>query len=240
MWATDPSGEFMCGECTPIAASCPYCGLAISVAGGIYDLGKLFGWWGQSRFHGSLKPRPNAPWSEHMGGITPLGAPMGSLNPLAGIAGLNQALGLPTLADVGCLPICDATDPDQQPIHDLAVGITADSQHSFGCIAQAYGIQGTGSAATAASMTSAPKRFAGWGFAQESSWVSENLGAVATRLGIAPWGRWSSPVGGLFSGGQELAIRATPNIGRAVGRWLPYGLTAVTTAISSWHLWNCL
>ncbi|HEY3706417.1 MAG TPA: hypothetical protein VGL22_15245 [Terracidiphilus sp.] len=59
----------------------------------------IFG--GHSNFHGSLKPRPSTPWSENMGGITPLGAPMGSLSPLAGIDGLNQALGLSGMS-AGC------------------------------------------------------------------------------------------------------------------------------------------
>jgi RHS repeat-associated protein len=101
-WGTDPTGTVTLppGVAGPSAGLCgaaaPVCGgilAGIGVAEGIYDLGKLLGWWGSS-FHGSLQPRPNAPWSEHMGGITSLGAPVGTLSPLAGIGGLNQAIGL--------------------------------------------------------------------------------------------------------------------------------------------------
>lgn len=101
-WASDPSGMVMlatpgeaAGLCGASAGMCGWIFAGIGVADTVYDLGKLLGWWGSS-FHGSLKPRPNAPWSEHMGGITPLGAPIGGLSPLAGIAGLNQAMGLPS------------------------------------------------------------------------------------------------------------------------------------------------
>ncbi len=122
-FATDPSGQIMlaggggasAGLCGAAAEVCAGILAGIGIAESIYDLGKLFGWWGSS-FHGSVQPRPSTgPWSEHYGRITPLGAPMGSLSALAGIDGLNQALGLPTMADVGCNPVCDMR-PSQSDI----------------------------------------------------------------------------------------------------------------------------
>jgi hypothetical protein len=162
------------------------------------------------------------------------GVPYGGLT-----NGIQQALGLPTMADVGCNPICDATDPDEQRIHDLAVGITADSQHSFGCIAQAYGIAGGGGAAFyggGGGGAAIPKRFGG-----NTSWFSKLLG---NKLGtIEEWSNGTLkgipvPLGGPGTG-EPFRWGATKYFGRALGRVLPYA-GAATTAISSWHLWNCL
>ena len=69
----------------------------------------IVGFLNASNFHGSLKPRPNAnPWNDRFG------VPYGGLGSSA-----QQALGLPTMADVGCNPICNATR-EGAPNVDLA------------------------------------------------------------------------------------------------------------------------
>lgn len=129
--------------------------------------------------------------------------------------------------------------PDQR-IQQLAVGVTADSQHSFGCIAQAYGISGVGNAgAVGLGAPSMSKPFAGRGAAQGTSLASKGLAAAADKLGV-PRGRYPSPTGGPFSGGQDFNIMRTPNAGRALGRWLPWGVSAASTAYAAYKLGNCL
>ena len=55
---TDPSGLTVV-PCAP-GSGATFCVDVAEEAGGA-ALGKLLGWWGAPQFHGSLKPRPNAP-----------------------------------------------------------------------------------------------------------------------------------------------------------------------------------
>lgn len=157
------------------------------------------------------------------------GVPYGGLT-----NGIQQALGLPTMADVGCNPICDATDPDEQRIHDLAVGITADSQHSFGCIAQAYGLGGSGAVAYKLGQPiPGTKPFITPGTSEGTSWISQTLSEL-----LPIKGSFQAPVGGPFTG-TALRWSRTGNLGRAIGRWAPFA-GIVSTAYSAVKLWNCL
>jgi RHS repeat-associated protein len=194
-----------------------------------------------SSFHGSLKPRPNAgTWSEQdpNTGITSLGVPMGGgLSPLSGISGLNQALGLPTMSDLSCMPICDATDPDEQRIHDLAVGITADSQHSFGCIGQAFGMGApTETLRYMGQPVEGTKPFVGDGSIGTSP-ISDFLSD------LIPWKlpkgiRFPAPTGGPFTG-KNFALKGSRNIGRQLGRWAPI-VGWVGDLYATARLWGCL
>jgi RHS repeat-associated protein len=145
---TDPSGMFFCGTAcaAPVSAGCPLCAgiiIGVDIVGGIYDLGKMFGWWG-SRFHGSLKPRPGSgPTLSDASGDTvwngqsmgeSLGMPIGWTPASGDLASMAQgALGLPTMADVGCNPICDATSPGNSAV-PFAMG-----QNSQTCLSTFYG-----------------------------------------------------------------------------------------------------
>jgi hypothetical protein len=142
---------------------------------------------------------------------------------------------LDTISGFGITP-----DIDSLRLQQIATGITLDTQHSVGCIAQAYGISGTGNAgAVALGAPSMTKPFAARGAAQGTSLASKGLAALADQAGVSR-GRYPAPTGGLFSGGQNFSIGSTPNAGRALGRWLPWGVSAASTAYASYKLWNCL
>jgi RHS repeat-associated protein len=100
-WATDPSGL----DGVPIGGGCasnPFL-LAFCIGVQFIDFGGVSG----GVFHGSLTPRPSVTgvWNET------LGMPAGSQLPTGDLAStLQGVLGLPTMADVGCNPICDATN----------------------------------------------------------------------------------------------------------------------------------
>jgi RHS repeat-associated protein len=118
---TDPSGKFgLCGATAALAvlatggpvgpeASGILCGVSIAAIIG-EDIFRLFGLF-QPAFHGSLQPRPSAGgdpnWDGNFG--ESLGISTKLPRPDWGIA---EALGLPTLADINCLPICDADTND--------------------------------------------------------------------------------------------------------------------------------
>lgn len=126
------------------------------------------------------------------------------------------------------------------PITELSIDVTADSQHSFGCIAQAYGITSAGGAAGAGlGAPTIAKPFAARSAAQGTSVASKGLASAADKLGIAR-GRYPSPTGGLFSGGQGFKVGTSPNAGRALGRWLPWGVSAASTLYSAYQLGKCL
>jgi len=143
---------------------------------------------------------------------------------------------LDTISGFGIMP-----DIDTQRIQQLAVGVTANTQHSVGCIAQAYAIEAAGLAASVGIGVPIPgsKPFAGWGSSSGTSVASKALASAADATGV-PRGRYPSPTGGLFSGGKPFEMKTTPNAGRAAGRYAPYVGTAITTAAAAAHLWNCL
>ncbi|MFP5230551.1 MAG: RHS repeat-associated core domain-containing protein, partial [Acidobacteriota bacterium] len=140
---------------------------------------------------------------------------------------------------VGALPLetpqtTQQIDPDQQRIKQLAIGITVDSQHSFGCIAQAYGIGVPGTAAYQLGQPVAgTKRFVSPGSSVGSSPISEGL---SKALPIK--GRFPAPVGGPGTG-VPFRMTKTGNLGRALGRWAPFvGLAA--DAYAAAQLAHCL
>jgi hypothetical protein len=105
---TDPSGQDACAvaitsiEAGPFDAI-PGLGCALEFLGPLLMGGGVSG----GTFHGSLTPRPSVTgvWNET------LGMPAGSQLPTGDLAStLQGVLGLPTMADVGCNPICDATE----------------------------------------------------------------------------------------------------------------------------------
>ena len=126
-------------------------------------------------------------------------------------------------------------------IQQLSTGVTADTQHSVGCIAQAFGIGGGGNAVAGAVGRPNPtlKRFAARGASQGTSQISKGLSNLANKAGI-PRGQYPSPTGGLFADGQPFVMRTTGNLGRAAGRWAPYAVSAASTAYASYQLFNCL
>jgi hypothetical protein len=136
-------------------------------------------------------------------------------------------------------------------ISALAQGVTADSQHSFGCIAQAYGI-GAPSAATGqagsnlfnASQNLVGKARFGGALGGSTAYTSEAaMAARASSWGGIPF-RVPTPVGTPFTG--NFAMRSSSTLGGAAGRYAPYAgaagkaLGAAGVAYSSYKLWNCL
>lgn len=93
IFATDPSGL----DDVPIGNPACSMNLLVCLFGSLFpDFGGVSG----GTFHGSLGTRPSGgPWDDKFG------VPYGGLT-----NGIQQALGLPTMADVGCNPICDATN----------------------------------------------------------------------------------------------------------------------------------
>jgi RHS repeat-associated protein len=130
-------------------------------------------------------------------------------------------------------------DPDDKRIQTLSQDITTDVQYQTGCIAQAYGIAGAGNTvAGAVGRPSVVKPHAGWGLSQGTSRLSKGLSDFAKARG---WkANFPSPTGGLLSDGQPFVLGSTRNLGRAVGRWAPWAVSAITTTVASVQLWNCL
>jgi len=102
-WETDPSGlDGGCGW---------YCYLPP------IDIICIFGFCGGGggpTYHGSFKPRPNAnPWDDKYG------------VPYPGLPGaFEEAFGLPTMADIGCLPFCSADSPTSMVVYATGPIIT--------------------------------------------------------------------------------------------------------------------
>jgi RHS repeat-associated protein len=152
---------------------------------------------------------------------------------------------------VGKIGLDTPPDPDDMRIQQLAQGITADSQHSFGCIAGAYGI-GAPSAATGqagsnlfnASQNLVGKARFGGALGGSTAYTSEAaMAARASSWGSVPF-RVPTPVGTPFAG--NFAMRSSSTLGGAAGRYAPYAgaagkaLGAAGVAYSSYKLWNCL
>lgn len=123
---------------------------------------------------------------------------------------------------------------DDLRIQQLAQGITADSQHSFGCIAQSYGIGGPGETA----------RYMGQPVANTKPFITPG-----TSLGTSPLseyarelprvsGRFRAPVGGPGTG-TAFRMARTGNLGVAAARYAPFVGLALD-AISVGQLYNCL
>jgi RHS repeat-associated protein len=127
-----------------------------------------------------------------------------------------------------------ASPTSDQLIQQLSVGITTDSQHSFGCIAQAYGFGGPGTAAYQLGQPVAgTKRFVSPGSSLGTSPISD---ALSTALPIK--GSFRAPVGGPGTG-VPFRMTKTGNLGRALGRYAPFaGLAA--DAYAAVQLWKCL
>lgn len=137
-------------------------------------------------------------------------------------------------------------------ISALATGVTADSQHSFGCIAGAYGFGGASAASGGAgtSLFNASQNFVNkprlaGALGGSTAYTSE--AAMAARSSwMANYSSFGlkSPVGTPFAG--NFAMRTSPNLGVAAGRYAPYvgvagkALGVAGTAYSSYKLWNCL
>lgn len=124
--------------------------------------------------------------------------------------------------------------PQDQRIQELAIGITADSQHSFGCIDQAYGFGAPGeSARYMGQPVPGTKRFVSPGGSVGTSPISE---ALSDAIPIK--GSFRAPVGGPGTG-VPFRMARTGNLGRAIGRYAPFaGLAA--EAYAAGQLWNCL
>ncbi len=123
---------------------------------------------------------------------------------------------------------------DDQRIQQLSIGITADSQHSFGCIAQAYGVGGPGTAAYQLGQPVAgTKRFVSPGSSLGTSPISD---ALSKALPVK--GRFPAPVGGPGTG-VPFRMTKTGNLGRALGRWAPF-VGVAADAYAAGQLWNCL
>jgi hypothetical protein len=128
------------------------------------------------------------------------------------------------------------TSNGPDPITQLATQVTADSQHSFGCIAQAFGVGGPGETARYMGQpVEGTKPFVG-NASKGTSPISEFLSAQGWKL---PKGaRFPAPTGGPFTG-KNFAMKGSRNLGRQIGRWAPIvGLAADIYATA--QLWNCL
>ena len=144
-------------------------------------------------------------------------------------------------------------DPDAANLYMFSVYLTADADHSFGCIAKAEGYGG---------MEGAPlqymgqpyggpqnflnrrgtglKRFAASDASQDTSIISDYLSGVNFKdaLNIPAGTRFPSITGGPFTG-KMLSVKPTANLGRALGRAAPI-VGGALTAYSSIQLWRCL
>lgn len=132
----------------------------------------------------------------------------------------------PTTATVnGYAPYLDTVygwgiqpDIDSERIRQLAIGITVDSRHSFGCIARAYGI---GAPSETLRYMGQPvegsKPFVG-NASKGTSPISEFLSGLNWKV---PKGvRFPAPTGGPFTG-KDFAMKASRDLGRQLGRWAP-------------------
>jgi hypothetical protein len=107
-----------------------------------------------------------------------------------------------------------------------------DSAHKMGCIAQAYGVGGPGTALYQGGQPVAgSKRFVTEGSSRGSSPISETLGSLPFK------GRFPAPVGGPGTG-TPLRWRSSPNLGRNIARWAPF-IGAAMDAYATYQLANC-
>jgi len=136
---------------------------------------------------------------------------------------------LDTISGYGILP-----DIDSQRLQQLATGITLDSQHSFGCIANAYGIGAPGESARYLGQPVAnTKRFITPGTSIGTSPLSD-LARGLPRVS----GSFLAPVGGPGTG-RAFQMARTGSLGVAAARYAPFvGLAA--DAVSVGQLYNCL
>jgi RHS repeat-associated protein len=121
-------------------------------------------------------------------------------------------------------------------IQALAQAENADSQHSIGCIAQAYGAGAPGETMRYMGQpVEGSKPFVG-NASKGTSPISEFLSAQNWKL---PKGtRFPAPTGGPFTG-KNFAMKGSRNLGRQLGRWAPIvGWAADGYAASK--LWGCL
>jgi RHS repeat-associated protein len=187
-------------------------------------------------------------WS-HDDGLNDDGSQMGT----EGKASLTVTATLNTSTDETSVSTTgESYDPDNANLYLLAVGITEDTNHAFGCIAGAYGV-GAPSAATGtagsqvfnASQNLVGKTKAAGALGGSTAYTSEAaMAARSSALANIPSFGLKSPVGTPFAG--NFAMRTSPNMGVAAGRYAPYigaaGKAAgvAGTAYSSYKLWNCL
>jgi RHS repeat-associated protein len=136
---------------------------------------------------------------------------------------------LDTISGFGTLP-----DIDSQRLQQLATGITLDSQHSFGCIANAYGLGAPGETARYLGQPVAnTKRFITPGTSIGTSPLSD-LARGLPRVS----GSFRAPVGGPGTG-RAFQMARTGSLGVAAARYAPFvGLAA--DAVSVGQLYNCL
>jgi hypothetical protein len=136
---------------------------------------------------------------------------------------------LDTISGYGTLP-----DIDSQRLQQLATGITLDSQHSFGCIANAYGLGAPGESARYLGQPVAnTKRFITPGTSIGTSPLSD-LARGLPRVS----GSFRAPVGGPGTG-RAFQMARTGSLGVAAARYAPFvGLAA--DAVSVGQLYNCL
>jgi RHS repeat-associated protein len=125
-------------------------------------------------------------------------------------------------------------DIDSERIQQLALGVTRDSQHSFSCIAQAYGVGAPGETA----------RYMGQPVANTKRFITPG-----TSIGTSPLsdfarglprvsGSFRAPVGGPGTG-RAFQMARTGSLGVAAARYAPFvGLAA--DAVSVGQLYNCL
>jgi RHS repeat-associated protein len=136
---------------------------------------------------------------------------------------------LDTISGFGTVP-----DIDSQRLQQIATGITLDSQHSFGCIANAYGLGAPGETARYLGQPVAnTKRFITPGTSIGTSPLSD-LARGLPRVS----GSFRAPVGGPGTG-RAFQMARTGSLGVAAARYAPFvGLAA--DAVSVGQLYNCL
>jgi RHS repeat-associated protein len=173
----------------------------------------------------------NSATQDNNGNVVSYSTDSGSF--LADGTSTNQSVTV-TAQDPGVVGALSLEAPQQiDPIRQLAIGITVDSQHSFGCIAQAYGVGAPGeSGRYMGQPVAGTKRFVTAGSSIGSSPISEGLRGLGLK------GRFPAPVGGPGTG-TGLRFRSSPNLGANVARWVPFlGLAA--DAYAMYKLNSCL
>jgi len=126
------------------------------------------------------------------------------------------------------------TTQGPDPITELATDVTADSNHYFGCIAQAYGAGGPGETGRQLGQpVEGTKPFITPGTSRGSSPLSEYARSLPRVKG-----NFRAPVGGPGTG-TELRMARTGSLNVAAARWAPFVGLALDIAASV-QLWNCL
>jgi RHS repeat-associated protein len=187
-------------------------------------------------------------WS-HDDGLNDDGSQMGS----EGAPSLTVTATLVTSTDTTSVSTTGPSyDPDAANLYMFSVYLTADTEHSFGCIAGAYVGGGPSAASTTvgsqvfdASQNLVAKTKAAGALGGSTAYTSEAaMAARSSALANIPSLGLKSPVGTPFAG--NFAMRTSPNMGVAAGRYAPYAGAAMKgagiagTAYSSYKLWNCL